>query len=51
MDIAFRECKLALLFKHAFKKIKCYQKLNKEVRSSGPREYPGEHCKQKKQQV
>lgn len=35
MDIAFRECKFALLFKHAFKKIRCYQKLNKEMRSSG----------------
>lgn len=51
MDIAFREYKHALFFKHAFKKIRCYQKLNKEVRSSGPHEYLGEYCKQKKQQV
>lgn len=33
METAFRECKLALLVKRAFKKIICYQKLNKEVSS------------------
>lgn len=36
MDTAFEKHSLVLLFifKHAFKKLRCYQKLNKEMRTS-----------------